>query len=600
MSSLSWMVSQIFAPPKHPVQSLGVQAESFTPERVQPQFEVLVRHLIYRFFHNELLASDDETKRVMLIAYCVGLPTLVVSLFMYPVYHAFPPAPYPRPFWPQVGDHYFYVMYSFLIMAAATVYEWDLLFPDVLDIFVLSILPISARRLFFARVLAVAIFLALVLVGTSIFGTLIFPIGAGLPSLSRHLFAHATAVIMSGAFTAATFLALQGILITILGDRLFRRITPLLQGGSIMLILAVLLLYPTLAHSLRPMLASNLPAARWFPPFWFLGVYERLLQGPSTLPMFRQLADTGFSALLLMLAAVILTYPLAYRRRVRQLIEGAGRIDSHSAAATPIRRLIHAALLRVPAKRAIFHFVAQTILRAPRQRVMLALYGGLALALTLSNMVALRVGAGHLQVSLLLFGIRAAVPIMAFWSVLALSNVLSAPIDRRASWVFRVLIGRPGPNHLGGTRTWINLWALSISLTTALLLHIFSPTSMRTPLVTTGQLLVAIGSPLLLADIVLFPVCTVPFTYLRTSSITDFPSMIVRYFVMFPFFVMIVVHEEIWIEASFTHLFEALLLIAVAHLTLLSTHAHTLRQGTLETPPDEGDEFPQRLGLRDA
>jgi len=100
----------IFAAPKYSVLSLNVQAESAAPERVRSQFEVLVRHLIYRFFHNELLASDDETKRVMLIGYTVGLPTLVVSLFLYPAYHAFPPAPYPRPVRPQVGDHDFYLI----------------------------------------------------------------------------------------------------------------------------------------------------------------------------------------------------------------------------------------------------------------------------------------------------------------------------------------------------------------------------------------------------------------------------------------------------------------------------------------------------------
>src|ERR1035437_561929 len=196
----------LFAPSKHPVLSLRVQAESALPNRTQNQFEVLVRHLVHRFFHNELLASDDETKRVMQLAYVVALPTLVVSLHLFPAYHAFPPAPFPRPYWPQVADHYFYVMYAFILMGAATVYEWDLLFPDVLDIFVLSILPISTRRLFFARVLALAIFLALVLIGTSILGTLLFPLVAGLPSLGSHLLGHAVAVLMSGAFTAGFFL----------------------------------------------------------------------------------------------------------------------------------------------------------------------------------------------------------------------------------------------------------------------------------------------------------------------------------------------------------------------------------------------------------
>jgi hypothetical protein len=231
---------------------------------------------------------------------------------------------------------------------------------------------------------------------------------------------------------------------------------------------------------------------------------------------------------------------------------------------------------------------------------MLALYGGLALALTLSNMVVLRIGAGHLRPSLLPYGIRTAVPIMALWTILALSSVVSAPIDRRGSWLFRTLIGRPGPGHLAGTRIWITLWALFISLTTVLILHAVSPGDMQTPLITAGQLLVAIGVSLVLADIALFPVRTIPFTHLRTSSITDFPLMIVRYFALFPFFVVIVVHQESWIEASSAHLLKTLFFLAIVHVLLLKAHAHALRQGTLETPPDEGDEFPQRLGLRDA
>src|SRR6202046_2600058 len=117
----------LFAPPENPVQSLGVQAQAVTVQRRQNQFGVLVAHLLHRFFHNELLASDDETKRVMLISCAAALPGLLVALFLFPAYHAFPPAPLHRPFWSQAGDHYFYVTYPFVIMGIATVYEWDLL-----------------------------------------------------------------------------------------------------------------------------------------------------------------------------------------------------------------------------------------------------------------------------------------------------------------------------------------------------------------------------------------------------------------------------------------------------------------------------------------
>ena len=157
--------------PKHPVLSLAVQAEDFTTGREQSQFEILVRHIFYRFLHNELLTSDDdETKRVMQISCAIAVPGMLVALFLFPAYHAFPPYPVPRPFWAQAGDHYFYVMYSFVVMGAATVFEWDLLFPDLVDVFVLTVQPIASRHVFFARVLALAIFLGLVLFGTSILG----------------------------------------------------------------------------------------------------------------------------------------------------------------------------------------------------------------------------------------------------------------------------------------------------------------------------------------------------------------------------------------------------------------------------------------------
>jgi hypothetical protein len=589
----------LFAPAKHPVLSLAVQAEDFTSEREQSQFEILIRHIFYRFLHNELLTSDDETKRVMLISCAIAIPGMLVALFLFPAYHAFPPYPVPRPFWAQAGDHYFYVMYSFVVMGAATVFEWDLLFPDLVDVFVLSIQPIASRHLFFARVLALAIFLGLVLLGTSILGILFLPLVAELPNFFRHIIAHSTAVFASGMFAAATFLALQGILLNIVGENIFRRITPLLQGMSIMILLAILLLHPTLSRSLEPLLTSGAPAARLFPPFWFLGIYERLLMGPSAPAIFHELARLGCYALLVMLSCAVLTYPLAYRRRVRQLIEGGRAIDAPSRTAAPFQHILQATILRLPAQRAIFHFISQTILRAQRQRVMLAMYGGLGIALTLSDMLVFRVGGGHVRPVLVPSGIRSAIPVMVFWTVAGLRSVLASPIDRRGAWLFRVIIGRPNADHFAGTRVWVTLWAVIIGLATAIILHTLSPGSLQSNFTSLDQLLLAIGISFLLADIFLFSVRSVPFTHLRKSSITDLPLVIVRYVVLFPLLVAILVHNETWIEANALHLFKTLFVLVAAHLLLLRTHARSLLQSTLDTPPDEADEFPQRLGLRD-
>ena len=589
----------LFAPPQHPVLSLSVQAQTVVQTRERSRFEVLVRHILHRFFNNELLASDDETKRVMQIAWAVALPTLLVSLFLFPAYHAFPPAPLHRPFWSQVGDHSLYVTYSFIVMGAATVYEWDLLFPDILDIFVLSVLPVPHRRLFFARVLALAVFLFLVQLGTSFLGTLFFPMVTDEHNLFRHLLAHFIAVTMSGMFAATTFLSLQGILLNTIGEGLFRRITPLLQGVSIVLLLVILLLCPTMAGSMEALLMSGSPAVRYFPPFWFLGVYECLLTGTSTPAIFHLLARTGCYALLFMLVCSLLTYPLAYRRRVRQLIQGSAAANA-ATSMKAFHRMLHTTILRRPSQRAVFHFISQTILRSQRQRVTLAMFGGLSVALALAEMISFRIEPGRIHLALLPNGIRSAIPIMAFFTVVGLRSVISAPVDRRGSWLFSVLIGRPRSGHLAGTYIWIALWALVVSLGTALMLHALSPADMKTPRTMIGQLLTATGLSLLLSDVLLFPMRTIPFTHLHKGSVSDLPLAAFRYFVLFPIFVLIVVDKEAWIEASPVHLFATLLIFTAAHLLLRRAHSRFLAQSTLNTPPNELDEFPQSLGLRDS
>jgi hypothetical protein len=188
---------------------------------------------------------------------------------------------------------------------------------------------------------------------------------------------------------------------------------------------------------------------------------------------------------------------------------------------------------------------------------------------------------------------------MVFWTVAGHSSVLASPIDRRGAWLFRVIIGRPTARHFAGARIWVTLWAAMIGLATAVILHNLSPLSLQSNFISLDQLLLAIGVSFLLADIFLFSVRSVPFTHLRKSSITDLPLAVVRYFVLFPLLVAILVHNETWIEASASHLLKTLFFLVAAHLVLLKTHARSLSQSTLDTPPDEADEFPQRLGLRD-
>jgi hypothetical protein len=583
--------------PEHAVLSLGVQATMARNDREQGQFEVLVRHLLDRFFNNELMSTDGETTRAVQAGYMIALPGLLVALFLFASYHL--PGADRRGFWPQVSDHYFYVMYSMVVMGVVTVYEWDLLFPDLLEVFVLSVLPIRERRLFLARVLALGIFLAQVLVGTNFLGALFLPLVADLPSFWTHLFAHITAVAMGGFFASGLFLMLQGVLLNVVGERVFRRITPLLQGGPITALLTVLLLFPLLSHYLKALLTSGNLAVQWFPPFWFLGIYERLLHGQAALPIFKMLARSGCEATLLTTVTVLVTYPLAYRRRVRQLIEGSGSTDTRSWLGRPIHALLHASVLRLPARRAVFHFVSQTLLRTQKHRVLLAMYGGLGIAFALAEMVVLRIDGSEVRVGFLATGIRAAVPVLAFWAVAGLRTALAAPADRRGSWVFRVIQGRPTLENLNGAKTWVVSWGLAISLLAVAVLRTVAPDGLRSPLATVGQIVVALGLCVLLTDFLFMKTLAIPFTEFRKASTTDMPLVFVRYFVMFPVLVLTILDLEPWIETNIWHLIRVAVLILVAHLWWRWRYRERVREWRLGSDFEDTDQLFQGLGLKD-
>ena len=76
--------------------------------------------------------------------------------------------------------------------------------------------------------------------------------------------------------------------------------------------------------SLRLLISSGQSAAFYFPPFWFLGIYECLLTGHETLPVFTALARIGLLATAAMMVLAAVSYPLAYRARMRNVVEGSG------------------------------------------------------------------------------------------------------------------------------------------------------------------------------------------------------------------------------------------------------------------------------------
>jgi hypothetical protein len=572
--------------------SLNAQA-SMGPVR-QPersQFSLLVRHFLQRFFNHETVSYDCDAKtRLVLLAFTTGLPGFIVAIYLWPVYHPFiawPPgsrldASGPA-YWLQVNHHLFFVLYSFVAMGIITVFEWDMFFPDLLDLFVLKTLPIPDRRNFLARVAAIVIFIGGFLFDANILGLLVFPVVIEPPNLAHVLTSHLLAVAGSGIFAAAFILALQGVLLAVLGERLLRRLSLVIQGLSISVLLMLLLLFPLFSRVVPVFLQSGSFYTLCFPPFWFLGIYQRLMEGPSALPIYTRLAQIGCVALLLTVGLAVLAYPLAYLRRVRRLVEGPRAHNKRNWIVAPLHKLLHVTVVRTPVRRAVFHFIGQTLLRVQRYCIYLVLYGGVGLSIVVATI--LRLTVVHRQVSTEISpdGIRAAIGIVSFWTIAGLRAAFVSPGNQEGSWVFRIVHGRP-PHFaamselLSAAKVWVLLWGLIITFGACLVFRAFAPSELRAWSATGSQFLIATGMCLLLTDIFFLNVTVVAFTGEQPRKLSSLAAVVLRYFAFIPVVTWLPLVSEPWVEKSIQHFAFAVTVIIAGHLILQIRHRKVMQE----------------------
>ena len=577
------------------------------PERSQTAH--LVRHFLERFFNHETASPDGDAKaRLVLIAVATGLPPFIVAMYLWPLYHPFigwPPGQHPAgppPYWLQVNHHFFFVLYSFVAMGIITVFEWDLFFPDLLDVFVLGPLPVPERRVFLARLAAISLFIFGFLLDANLLAPVVLPMATDPPQLLRLVAGDVVAVAAGGLFSAAFILALQGLLLAVLGERLFRRISLAVQGLAVVALVVLMLLFPVLSGVTPGLLQSGIAAVRWFPPFWFLGMFQRILEGPAALPVFAQLSRIGATATLAAGAIALAVYPLAYLRRVRALVEGAEARSTRNWAAAPLNGFLRATLVRPPVRRAVFHFIGQTLLRVPRYRIYLVLYGGVGLSVVAAAVLRFSMDGQLLRVGVSADGIRVSVGIVAFWVIAGLRTAFVSSGNQNGSWAMRIVHGRPphfaaAIEQLLAAKVWVALCAGAVTLAMILLLRQVAPAELLATRATAAQLLVAAGMCILLTDAFFMNVTVIPFTGTREPSNLAFTLL--KYFSFFPLVAPLSIVSQFLIERSGRNFGIAAAVVVVIHLWFRKRHRDAVRLNSeqIELEEDE-EEFPMRLGLR--
>src|SRR3954453_3004789 len=429
-------------------------------------FRLLVQHFFGRFFDNDIVSQDTDmrTNAVQMLGF-VAAPGIFAAFSMLPAGVRFD-----RPFemgWLLVVDYYFFVLYSMVAMGLVMVFEWDALFPDRRDYIVLTPLPLGERSIFWAKLAALLVFLAVFAVDANLFGVVLSPLvstppGTPMTLVARVAAAQAVACLAGAAFVAMAFAGLQGLLINCLTGPAFRRVSPWAQMGSMALLIIVLFLTPFLAPALRPLFEHQSPMLRWFPPFWFFALFMDLLPGRPGGAMFHETAALAPRAVGVAAAVFGVSYLAGYYRHARRVMESnetSGKAPGRLRVA--FERWANRRLLPNPLQRATFHFISSTILRSARHRLFLATLGGVAIALTLPSVFWLRLRGGPPEFSFSPSGLLPVPLILMCLCVSGLRGAFNLPAELKANWIFQIAESEDRVQHLRAARKWIVIMGLA-------------------------------------------------------------------------------------------------------------------------------------------
>jgi hypothetical protein len=433
------------------------------------QIAALARAFLARFFDNDLTAGSTDLKHsffwLIAAAATPGIAMPNTKMEYWPRL-AVMRAPEGGPEFLRMGasvDLVFAFGVTMIAMGLLATVVWNSLLLDRRDALVLGSFPLRHRTVLAGKVAALMAFFGIVFAG-------IHPLAAA--SYGMHLGASIAGVgfalklaavyllvsILAGLFVVLVVVGAQGLLLTVLGPRLFGRVTPLLQ---MTLVAAVVLLFVALPFAATDTKVAVYalgdgwrPAVLLMPPVWFFGLFETLLGG--TLPILQVLAARAMTAVCLSAALVLITYPLAYRRVVNAAVEGTAARQRRSVTTWLIAK-VPVLLARDPVSRATIQFAMTTMGRVGMHRLVLAMAVGVALACIIPIIGANLAMRPSPSMSLL------AMPIVLMVFVLVgLRIAVALPADLAANWVFRTSAGAMRREHRRGTRRF--LWFVGIGL----------------------------------------------------------------------------------------------------------------------------------------
>ncbi len=408
------------------------------------QLSILAGHFFRRLFRNDMIDFEDQMKEKLIVAL-----TLLAVFFSWAAWLMM----FKYHFVPDLNSSWQEKAYLFslmmLVFAVVTLLEWDVLFPDRRDFLNLLPLPVRLRTLFAAKLASFLLFIGMFSAAMMTVPAVLFAFyltGWRHNSLvfeARYVLAHLCSGLAAGAAVFFGLLFVQFLLMALFPEPLYRRIATIVRfamAAGLAFVLLSLIAAPSILgawfRNFEALKASGAPSLAWFPPLWFVGLYETLLGTGD--PFFEAGAFKAGATLVLVPLAFLGAAALSYARHVRRTIETArpGRGRVRTALDIAWRRLLSGTLLRTPEERAVYGFFSGTLRSSPRHRMPLVYAAAAGAAVSLTLIAAYRQALRALSPE---NGVLLVIPLIPALAVVAgVRAVVDRPVALEANWIFRL------------------------------------------------------------------------------------------------------------------------------------------------------------------
>jgi hypothetical protein len=403
------------------------------------QAATIARATFSGFLESDLMPTGMQAPALIWAAAFLVAPSLclpAIHMIKYPFLRKYQAAAVESALW---GDRLLFLLLSAGAMGLISVVLWDTLFPARRDAYVLTPMPIPLGVQMLGRLSGLVLLFAGFAIALNAIPSVAFPaVTAGrFIEIPRGIAGHFTAAVSANAFVFFGVTAVQGAVILALGRRAAARLAAVAQAGAVLLFLMALLFLDPVRGFTADAVGRGDPdsaALVFFPPAWFLGLYEFIAGTPRHL--MTALALRGVAAGLIPFAVTVAIYAFGYKRLLARAVEAPPR-SSRSALIALVSRAIRATLVRRPEEQAICAFVLRAIARSGRHSMLMSIYIGAGLALMATSVIPAiaRTGYGAFAgpgVATLCLPLVLSVAL-----AVAIRILITIPVDLPARWVFQ-------------------------------------------------------------------------------------------------------------------------------------------------------------------